>query len=221
MDNRDFTWCIAYVNADHLKLVDYQLAKNKDYQDISAYIPTVQVLKKQFKNKDHFEDVPLLFNYGFFRIPTKKVLNPEFLVKLKADISAIIGWVKDISKVTATSGMNVAVASEEEISALIEYSKSNSIYTSEDIENLKEGDFITLIGYPWEGMQAQVKTVNVKKREADVILCIDAELTKTIKVSFDNIFYTIYHGGFDENESREKIFDHPLRTGADKSQYND
>lgn len=215
MEN-EFTWCVAYVDSKKIQHAEKQLAKNKRYKDVEAFIPTVQVLKKQFKGRDNFDNVPLLFNYGFFRIPIEKAMNPEFLGELRKDISCISGWVRDITRL-GKNGMDVAFASDIEIAALIEYAKSNSIHTSEDIENLKEGDMITLIGYPWEGMQAEVISVDKRKKEAKVALIIEAELSQTVKVSFDNIFYTIYHGGFDEEVSKEKVFDKPLRVGADKS----
>lgn len=209
-------WCIAYIDAERIQHAEKQLRKSSLYYDVEHYIPTVQILKKQFKGKDHFEDVPLLFNYGFFKIPIEKAANPEFLNKLRQDISCISGWVKNATRL-AKNGTNIAMASDEEIVQLIKYSKSHSIHTSKDIRDLAVGKLIHLIGYPWEGMPAEVMAIDLEKRKVTVGLIIEDELGKPVTVSFDNIFYTIYHGGHDENDSKEKVFDHPLRTGADNS----
>src|SRR5690606_34035011 len=101
------------------------------------YIPTVKVLKKVFKGKNHFEFEPLLFNYGFFKVDYDDACNPDFLMELRSRISAIYGWVKDpatsmVSQVNLKRGNTnfyngipaAAVAKDSEIADLI--SKSDS-----------------------------------------------------------------------------------------------
>lgn len=214
--NADSSWAIAYINRDFIDRVQIDLSKSKIYHGVKAYIPTVKILRKQFKGKDIFEEVPLLFNYGFFQLPNKK-LETEFLQQMKKDIPAIHAWVKDTKTVVSSkpsliqgneplvrSGIiPVAVATPGEITRLVLSHKKFSIYDKNDIDNLKAGDIIQLKGYPFEGMDAIVRDIDLKKEKVKVELLLEG-IIKNVAVSFDNVFYTVYHGIFDETEFREK-----------------
>src|SRR5690606_18617887 len=105
------------------------------------------------KGKQHFQTIPLLFNYGFFKVPKYYIPNAHYLDRLKKDVKAIIGWVKDPG-VTPERGMfssdklynpqGVAIVSKKEITRLKEAEKSQRFYTARDIETLYEGKIITL-----------------------------------------------------------------------------
>ena len=169
-------WLVAYINKDYISSLVKELTKNNQYSSIEFYIPTIKILKKQFKGKDIFDEVPFLFNYGFFKVPYPYAISPELLLKLREDISCIHSWVKDPAKVVGTkatsklihegSGVPIATATEEEISKLVKSATINDIYSSQDIDNLKPGELITLVGYPFEGMEAEVVSIHKKKRQA-------------------------------------------------------
>lgn len=208
--NINYCWCIAYINRDFIQRTEKEL-KRYNY-DIETYIPTVRVIKKKFKNKDMFELVPLLFNYGFFRIPFEDACNPEYLMILRSRITCIYGWVKDPAhtvrndtklrsnnKESGTAMPASALATDREIADLIKQSGNLNIYSSDELSRFKKGDYINLKGYPFDDMPAEIIHINHKKREVKVSLLI-AQLTKEVTVSFDNIFYTIYKG-FDESLS--------------------
>ena len=97
----DYIWVVAYISRDHIDTVEDDLLE-RGFGSIRVYIPTVRILKKQFKNKNIYEYVPLLFNYGFFQIPYDKACDVEFLKKLRSEIPAIYGWVNDPSKLMKT-----------------------------------------------------------------------------------------------------------------------
>ena len=212
----DKIWVIAYINREHIKIANEELERY-EYNNVEAYIPTVRILKKQFKGQNVFEFVPLLFNYGFFKITYKDACNPTFLMELRERITCIYAWVKDPS--SAMSGdLNLnfgnkaeieaipmaAVATDKEVSLMVKASKSMSIYSESDLGRIKVGDFIKLEGYPFEGIPAEILQINRKKGDVKVKLHMD-QLVREVTVSFENVFYTIYKN-FNE-ESREASTD--------------
>lgn len=197
-----YCWVVAYIDSDFLHLVKPQLARYPEYAEVEPYIPTVKVLKKKFKGKDAFDEIPLLFNYGFFKIPRKYAVHREYLDGLQRNISAIYGWVKDASKrVKNASNVNewddsyvsVATATAHEITHLIKSSVDIGAHSSDDITMLKPGDFITLKGYPFDGVNAEFVSVDEKKKRVKVKIII-FDHTKEVDVSYDNVFFTVYHG---------------------------
>lgn len=216
-----YSWAIAYIDSTYMNRVDDELNKYEEYDQISAFIPTIKVLKKTFKGKQIFEEVPLLFNYGFFRIPRKFAIHYKFLEDLKNNVSCIYSWVKDPQKVMGrhpdirTDGTSVykdrdimvATATSEEVALLVRDSFNYSAHDKEDLERLEPGNLITLRGYPWDGMQAEIIEINPHKQEVQVKIYIFNQL-KEIKVSFDNVFFTIYHDrGYDDSITIKQSLD--------------
>lgn len=204
-DKTYFCWLVAYIEAEHIKRVEKDLQRSPSYKEVEAYIPTVKILKKRFKGKEQFEEVPLLFNYGFFRVPREKAISKAFLDNMQKDITCIYAWVKDPLKVMGNprikpdggliyndTDIPIATASSEEIQELLQASFSTSVHTAEDIEKLNPGDMITLRGYPWEGMQAEVKEISLRDKTLKVNIHILNEM-REVGVSFDNVFFTVYH----------------------------
>ncbi len=211
----DFIWVIAYVNRNHIPLAQEEL-EEWEYDNVEAYIPTVKLLKKKFKGKDMFEFVPLLFNYGFFRMPYEKACDPSFLMTLRHRITCIYGWVKDPAKSIKEVNLNInntiiknalpkaAMATDEEVSNMIQVSNELSIYDKDTLGRLKPGDYIKLEGYPFEGMEAKILEINLNNHKVKVEIQLD-DIIKEVTVSFDNVFYTIYKN-FNE-DSKEKSSD--------------
>jgi transcription antitermination factor NusG len=210
-------WVIAYINRDFLNVVELEL-KRYGY-DIEAYIPTVRVLKKQFKGKNVFEFVPLYFNYGFFRVEYEDACNPEFLLELRSRIGAIYGWVKDplnnIKKNASLRDNNQesykalpgsAFATDNEVALMAKNTENLNVYSSEELKRFKKGDYIKLKGYPFDDMPAEIKKINYHKKEILVELQMDDVMTKEVTVSFENVFYTVYQG-YDESLSNDVNFD--------------
>src|SRR5690606_23974803 len=104
-----------------------------------------------------------------------------------------------------------AYCDEETVKRLMKVAQKESIHSSEDIDTLKPGDIINLIGYPFEGMEATV--VSIDKRGKSVIVEIgDLGMSREVVVSFDNVFYSIYRGSYDENYNQEKtLLDYQLK----------
>ncbi len=202
----EFVWVIAYIDASYISKVERELSKHAEYNEVKAFIPTIKILKKSFKGKQHFEEVPLLFNYGFFKIPRKYAIHFQYLEALKSHVSCIYAWVKDTSKVYgenpkirpdgksvyADNDVAIATATDEEISNLLRETFHYSAHDKDEVDRLKPGDLIRLHSYPWDGLDAEVVSIDTKKREVKVSIKI-FEVLKEVKISFDNVFFTMYH----------------------------
>jgi len=202
-------WCIAYVNRNFINHVQHEL-EEYGYKEVEAYIPTVKVLKKKFKNKQEFEEIPLLFNYGFFKVPYEKACNEEWLGMLRQRITAIYGWVKDCSNVIENKPNlqdsdedefipsfiekvpRAAVATDREVTEMVKSARAMNIFSEDDINSLTKGDFIVLKGYPFDDLPAEVIRISKKRKEIKVKLLLDTAMSE-VKVSFENVFYTIYN----------------------------
>lgn len=228
--NRKDIWCIAYINRDFIHRVEEEM-KKYGYK-IDTYIPTVRVLKKKFKGKDIFEFIPLLFNYGFFKVPYEDACNPDYLMELRNRIGCIYGWVKDpaytinnphIRRKDSYDALPAsAFASDAEISKLIKTSGEINVYSEEEINKLKVGDYINLKGYPFDNMPAEILNINLHKREIKVSLLLDVVLSKIVTVSFENVFYTVYQG-YDDSLSKDLNFDEmdfQKKGSKDRNMYN-
>lgn len=199
-------WVVAYLDINHIKNVDRDLLKNPIFKDVVSYIPTVKVLKKVFKGEEQFEEVPLLFNYGFFSIPFHLACQRPFLEELKSTVSCIYAWVSDPIKVISSkpilvdgnvdwknlSRIPVATATAEEIANLVSMSREKSIFSAMELGKINIGDIITLRGYPWEGIDAKVVGIDEKRKKIKVNLLLFQQM-KEVSVSFDNVFFTVYN----------------------------
>jgi len=231
----DHVWVIAYISRDHIHRVEDDLLE-RGFGSVRVYIPTVRILKKQFKNKNIYEYVPLLFNYGFFQLPYNKACDVEFLRKLREEIPAIYGWVLDPTRVIQAKPTlrkdnkdtmekeeepemidgikilkkkkqtpKIAMAKEEEIVELLKSAENQSVFSDGLVEKLQIGDFLTLQGYPYEGMTAEVMDINTNKKQVKVRLLLETMITTAV-VSFENIFYTVY-ADFDKSCKEKSLED--------------
>jgi len=212
-------WCIAYISRDYLDIVNAQL-KEYGYEDVKAYIPTVRIIKKKFKGKNQYEEIPLLFNYGFFQIPQWKALDIEYLKLLRERISCIYAWVQDPIKVVRKKpkldlenkdigwSTQIATATEQEIVDLLKISETSSVFSDLEINKLKPGVTIILQGYPFEDMPAEIIRINKETKEIKVKLLLESIMTQ-VTVSFENVFYTIYSNfdGTIKERSLEELTD--------------
>lgn len=210
-----YIWVVAYINADLIKTLKRDISQNPDYRGvIEASIPTVRVLKKQIKGKNQFDEVPLLFNYGFFRVPLNWAINQDIMTNIKNDIGCISNWVVETTRKSPSkrnlkdnslellSHVKYSYIRGTEVRRLNEIAKSQSIHSDEDIEGIIPGSIITLVGYPFDGMEAEIISVDKAKGSVRVKLFMFSE-EKDVTVSLDNVLYTIYKGGYNEEYSRE------------------
>lgn len=207
----DCIWCICFIQKDFIRDIDRDLDKDHDFRDIEIYIPTINSISVDFHGKQKIKKIPAVFNYGFVKMPKKKAASRSFLKKLQVSISCIYSWVlnpassvySNIRKPSAEENLfPYAIAQEKEIAKLALALEQTHIYSGEDIANLRIGSYITLNGYPFDGLEAKVLNINTSKKEVKVEINMFS-VSKEITVNFENVFYTVYHSNFQESPFKE------------------
>lgn len=207
-----YKYCIFYIERKYYDRINKEL-KEKGYDKIKAIIPTVSILKKTTKGKMVLEDVPVLFNYGFMRIPTELAYSRPFLNKLKRSISGIRTWLRDTetlhprkkkARIDNAEDFDdfslVATCSRKDVRRFIRISKDNKRFSVEDLVNVEIGDYIVLRGYPYEGIDATVLEVDHLCKRVKVL--IYPEMGKMeVWLPFDNVIYSVY-----QNYDPDKLF---------------
>lgn len=198
-----YSYCIFYLENKYYQGINDKI-RELGLKKVKAIIPTLKILKRTSRGKMFFEEVPILFNYGFIKMPINKAFDRPFLNMLRRRIPGIRGWLKsnetlfkkrkrlridnaedwdDFSK--------VATVSRKEVIRFKRLSKRNKSYSVEELMSLKIGDYIILQNYPFEGIDATVKSIDYNEKMVEVIMY--PEMGKmTIKLPFEDIFYTIY-----------------------------
>jgi transcription antitermination factor NusG len=232
-----YVWVIAHVDTATVGRIERDLQKSNQYLGVEARVPMVKILIKKFKGKEHFDHVPLLFNYGFFKIPLLYAMNQDLLNQVKEDITCISHFVKDPARsmvrkskyanrdentpktkrqkyLDKIRGVICATATKREVMEMIRISEEESIHSAENIDRLHVGDIVTLMGYPFDGMQARVDLIDKKAKKVTVTLKLsvgdeDEEEEATFQgnpvvVSFDSVLYSIYRGSYHENYNYKK-----------------
>lgn len=209
-------WVVAMIDSKFIDNLFEDLLKKKKYRIVEAYIPTMKVLQKQVKGKKYFKEVPLLLNYGFFKVPKYFVPNYHFLNDMKKDIRCIYSWLIDpISETKKISyyqihklhnPMGVALAENVEITKIRDHENLKTIYTDKDLKTLYKGQRITLQCYPFEGLPAKILTIDEGRKQVRVELLLETSLGRqsNIWVSFENIFFTKYMEDYIDGPMKEQ-----------------
>lgn len=210
MKRTPYKWVLFHIDSKYHTHISKEL-DYKGYDDIKVCIPTLHILRKRSKGKDIYEDVPLLFNYGFLRMPTEKAYSRPFLNKLKKDIAGIHSFVKSLESIHPKKKRKridnaedfddfsiVATVPRKEVHRFKRLSKENQIYTKDEIVNLPIGSYVVLRGYPFEGVPATVEDINLTTKMVTLLLYPeDGKMIR--KLPFENVVYSIYHN-YDEDK---------------------
>ena len=207
-----YSYCIFYIERKYSHRINQEL-KEKGYDQLKAIIPTVNVLKKTIKGKMVFEEVPVLFNYGFMRMPTEFAFSRPFLNKLKRNISGIRTWLKNTEtmhqrkkKIRIDNSEDfddfslVATCSRKDVRRFKRMAKENKKFSVDDLMNVSIGDYIVLKGYPYEGIDATVLEVDYINKMVKMLLYPEMGRMK-ILLSFDNVIYSVY-----QNYDPDKLY---------------
>ena len=204
MEKGTSVWCIFYINNKEWKTINDELA-SKGYEGVRALVPTISILKKRQKGKDIYEEVPVLFSYGFIRMPKEKAFSRPFLNKLKRDIAGIQLWVKDTNsmhpkklkkRVDNSEDFDdfslVATATRKEIRRFQRIAKENRVYSGDEITSLKVGTYVILRGYPFDGVDATIEDINLTTNQITVLL-YPTNGSMKVNIPMENVVYSIYH----------------------------
>lgn len=207
-----YSYCIFYIERKYSDRINQEL-KEKGYDQLKAIIPTVNVLKKTIKGKMVFEEVPVLFNYGFMRMPTEFAFSRPFLNKLKRNISGIRTWLKNTetmhqrkkkARIDNSEDFDdfslVATCSRKDVRRFKRIAKENKKFSVDDLMNVSIGDYIVLKGYPYEGIDATVLEVDYINKMVKMLLYPEMGRME-IWLPFDNIIYSVY-----QNYDPDKLY---------------
>ena len=172
---------------------------------MKAIVPTISVLKKSRKGKNEYEDVPLLFNYGFIKMKPEKAFDRYYLNKLKKDIPGILSFMKSLDYRPKRKRLRVdnaedfddysvvATISKEEVKKYRRMSRANKIFSVSDITRVAIGDYVVLRGYPFEGIPAVILESNLTTKMMLVKLYPEMDGSLEIEVPMENVLYSVYH----------------------------
>lgn len=207
---KKYVYAICYLELKYFLNIKEDL-RLRGYKDILPVIPTVHILKKTIRSRMEFEEVPILFNYGFVRMPIEKAYSRDFLRKLVKDIPGIRGWLNSPEslhprkkKRRRVENMDiwddfsiVSTVSREEVKYFKRLSKKNKRFSIEDL-SLNIGDYVVLKGYPFEGVDATIMDINHRTKTVKLLMYPENGRME-INLPFDNVIYSVYHN-YDEDK---------------------
>lgn len=220
MKHISYQWVLFYIEIKYYKNINKEL-KEKGYKHIRAIVPTLKIFKKRHKGKDIYEEVPLLFNYGFMKMPTDKAFSRTFLNKLSKSISGIRTFVKSTStmhprkkkaRIDNAEDFDdfsiVATVNREEVKRFKKLSK-NEPFSKEDLSHLEPGTYLTLKSYPYEGVPAVIRSIDILRQKVNVFI-YPQDSNLVAEVPIENVLYSIYND-YDE----DKLYVNNLEDNSD------
>lgn len=199
-----YVYCIFRLDRKFYKRINKDLI-SRGYKHVKAIVPTISVLKKSRKGKNEYEDVPLLFNYGFIRMRSDKAFDRYYLNKIKRDIPGILSFMKSLDHKPKRKRLRidnaedfddysvVATISRDEVIRYKHMARANKIYSVDDITRVGIGDYVILRGYPFEGIPAILLESNLNTKKMLVKLYPETDGNLEIEVPMENVLYSAYH----------------------------
>lgn len=199
-----YVYCIFRLDRKFYRRINKDLI-SRGYKHVKAIVPTISVLKKSRKGKNEYEDVPLLFNYGFIRMRSDKAFDRYYLNKIKRDIPGILSFMKSLDHKPKRKRLRidnaedfddysvVATLSRDEVIRYKHMAKANKIYSVDDITRVGIGDYVILRGYPFEGIPAILLESNLNTKKMLVKLYPETDGNLEIEVPMENVLYSAYH----------------------------
>lgn len=202
-----YSYCIFYLENKYFMDINKDL-KDCGYHHIKAIIPTVRFIKKKSsRGVDVYQEEPILFNYGFMRMPTSLAYNRVFLNRLKRLIPGVRGWLRDSEPLHRKRGKKRRVENAEDfddfskvamvprkiVRDFIKLAKINSHLDYDDIVSLHPGNYIRLSCYPYIGADAIVEEVNTNDNKIRLHLYPNKYKDKMkVWLPLDMVAYNVY-----------------------------
>lgn len=199
-----YVWAIGYINKDLCLKIQWDLEKYPEFKNVEVCIPTVRVLNKKFKSRMVYDNIPLMLNYGFFKVTKKQILDMGFMNRLKEASVGLTGWLKNLANADKQSlkrlkknideSLPIAFTDSSFIERIKKLAELNDVYSPSELSKLAKHQTITLKVYPFDGMQAKVLEIDEDKRKVRVQL-IDNVGTGFLDkhwLDFEHVFFTIY-----------------------------
>jgi len=201
MDKVERVWLIGNIETKDISSIRTDLARY-GYHEVNIYIPTIKKLSKTHRGRKLFDEVPMVLNFGFFSIPLENVLNREYLKELRVKVQGIRFWVKDVCNPQYYHG--IASVDDEEVIDMMKTQSDMSLFNEDVFDKINVGKQITLKGYPYEGIIAEITDSNRKKGTIKVRVEVNS-LKLELDVQPENVFYSVY-SDIDPNESMRENY---------------
>lgn len=195
-------YCICYLELKYFQNIQKEL----DHYgfEAKAIIPTVSILKKVVKTRSVYQEVPILFNYGFIKMSADKAYCRSYLNKIKSKVNGIRGWVNSPESLHPKKKKKridnndifddfsiVATATRAEVKHFKRLSRKNHRFSGDDLA-ISIGEYIILKGYPYDGIDATVLDINYTTRMVKLLLYPENGRME-ISLPFDNVVNNVYH----------------------------
>lgn len=231
MKKAPYTYAICRLDSKHWREIPQELA-SRGYTNIKLVVPVISMPSKNRKNRGESIEVPYLFNYGFMRMSTKRAFNRNFLRKLKNSIPGIKGWLHNTVPMHSRKlrkrvdnaedwddFSQVATISRDQVALYKKLAKEASIYSNEEILKLSIGSYLVLDFYPFEGMGAILRDLNLNTKMVSLEIDYeDSSLNLNIKVPMAQVIYTPYKNLSDEESL---IADSPNFVNIEELEYGE
>lgn len=201
-------YCICYLELKYFKTIQQELDQHG--YNAKAIIPTINILKKVVKTRSIYQEVPILFNYGFIRMSSEDAYCRNYLKKIQKHINGIRGWVQspeslhpkkkkrrvDNADIFDDFSM-VATATKEEVKRFKRLSRKNHRFSGDDLA-ISIGEYIILKGYPYDGIDATVLDINYNTKMVKLLLYPENGRME-LNLPFDNVINNVY-SNFDPDD---------------------
>jgi len=208
---RKYVYIVFKLNQKFYQNINHDL-KRFGFKYITAHIPVINVLSKTIKTQDVYESIPMLFIYGFLRIPVEFAFDRYVLEDIRRTIPGINAFLKTVQflhnkkqkKRIDNSDIfdDYTIANtvpRKEVKRLMKMAKNNEIFNLDDVTRIIKGDYLILRGYPFDGLEAIIQDIDIENQKVKVSILAGEGVINT-KVDFQNIIYSVYRS-FDENKT--------------------
>lgn len=208
---RKYVYIVFKLNQKYYQNINQDL-KKFGFKYITAHIPVIRVLSKTIKKQDIYEDIPMLFIYGFLRLPVEFAFDRYVLEDIRRTIPGINSFLKTVqflhSKKLKKRIDNADIFDDytiantvprKDVKRLMKMAKNNEIYDLDSVTRIIKGDYLILRGYPFDGLEAIIQEIDIENKKVLVQILAGEGVINT-KVDFQNIIYSVYRN-FDEEKN--------------------
>lgn len=203
----NLVYCIIYLSK-YWDTIEKDIEKHH-FKNLTPYIPVIK-LSERARSKDNPEKprvkrVPLLFNYGFLKMPIEKAMDRIYLRKVVKKIPGIAGFLKSTSTLherrhaKRVDNMEdfddfslVAIATNEEVMEIRRMETKAELFSKEDIVKLKAGATVFLKSYPFYDTLAEILDVNINQKKVKVKVYPESDYSMKAILPLDDLLYTVY-----------------------------
>jgi len=198
-----YVYCICYLDNKYCDTIKDDL-NDLGFYNVKPIIPTVRIMKVNSRSKVFYIDVPVLFNYGFIKMPSEYAYSRDILNCIKSNVAGIRGWVKSpepLHRKRKRSRIDnldifddfsvVATIEKSEVRRFQKISRQNKRFSIDNLMNVSIGDYIILKGYPYDGIDATILGIDYNNRTVKLMLYPENGKME-INLPFDNVIYSVY-----------------------------